>query len=642
MLNEVKKKITRRLDVLDGLRGVAMLMVFFNHVDSYFVIQAVPPVLQQFVSFFFLSGKLGLSFFFILSGFLMAYLYANPVPMEFIERRYARIFPPFISMVLCMSIFRLFPSLPLLMRIAAMLGMAYVLRIIWIYFVEKYHKGDLLIKVFLFFQLGVALWYGFFIMRKPPIWFDSLPFFIKQATITATNATLTLPLGDYIPMIDGVYWSLIPEVIFYLIYPFIFAPTVQRLKTKSFLFISGFILSLFPFFFGISFLFMHVRNFRMLFIEYFIYFCVGIFVAVLAKNKERIILPPVVKKLFNPYAIFFILLLTHFNLTNTQGVPNLISRLLWSIPFGCIVYGLLDEDTSLARFFTRKSFVFLGTISYAMYISHTAIVDGMHLLFRPTNALSTILFLILTTIVFIITAYGIHRIIETPYFMFKPHKKNGVVHQISTRFVYLSFLLFFMFIFFTSYSSQYNFFSLQKKYTNSIPATIPISQIPYTFSFTAQEDNMGVLLVHLTNAPTINPPKTVVTDPLIHQRFQIKMKEKGATSWYASQSTDPAEIGNSTSYPFGFPSISNSKNKIYIVEMSIKDIDYRSTVLFNKDTYDLTTVHQIPKQALLKNPIKLLSHISEKVKTILSDREARLVAVCISPFFLLLFFLLYT
>lgn len=642
MLNEAKKKMTRRLDVLDGLRGVAMLMVFFNHVDSYFIIQTFPPALQQFVSFFFLSGKLGLSFFFILSGFLMAYLYANPVPSEFIERRYARIFPPFISMVLCMSIFRLFPNLSLLIRVVLMLGIAGFLRIIWIYGVEKYHKGPLFIKLFLYLQFVVVLWYGFFIMRKPPIWFDSLPFFIKQATITATNATLTLPLGDYIPMIDGVYWSLIPEVIFYLIYPFIFAPTVQKLKTKSLLFISAFIVSLFPFFFGISYLFMHVRNFRMLFIEYFIYFCVGIFVAVLAKNKERIILPPFVKKLFNPYFMFLVLLLAHLNFTNTHGVPNLISRLLWSVPFGYIVYGLLDEETPLTHFFTRKSFVFLGTISYAMYISHTAIVDGMHLFFRPTNTLYTILFLILTTVIFIATAYGIHRIIEAPYFMFKPQKKDGIRSSVSTRFVYLSFLLFFMFIFFTSYSSQYNFFSLQKKYTNSIPATITISQIPYTFSFIAQEDNMGVLLVHLTNAPTINPPKTVVVNPLIHQRFQIKMKEKGATSWYASQDTDPAEIGDSTSYPFGFPIISNSRNKIYIVEMSIKDIDYRSTVLFNKDMYDLTTVHQIPKQTLLKNPIKLLSHVSEKVKTILSDPEARLVAICISPFFLLLFFLLYT
>lgn len=120
----------RRLDVLDGLRGVAMLMVFFNHVDSTYIVQAFPPSLQQIVSFFFLSGKLGISFFFILSGFLMAYLYANPVPIEFIERRYARIFPPFITMVLCMSVFRLFPSLSILLRIGLMLTVAYSLRLL--------------------------------------------------------------------------------------------------------------------------------------------------------------------------------------------------------------------------------------------------------------------------------------------------------------------------------------------------------------------------------------------------------------------------------------------------------------------------------------------------------------------------------
>ena len=133
--------------------------------------------------------------------------------------------------------------------------------------------------------------------------------------------------------------------------------------------------------------------------------------------------------------------------------------------------------------------------------------------------------------------------------------------------------------------------------------------------------------------------KTEIVDPNKHQRFQIKMKERGTSDWYASQDTSPAEIGDSSSYPFGFPPIANSKNKTYVVEMSIINIDYTSTILFNKDQYELTTVHQIQKQSILKNPLELLTLLKDKLQTILSNPEAQLTALCIMPFFLLLFLL---
>jgi hypothetical protein len=175
-----------------------------------------------------------------------------------------------------------------------------------------------------------------------------------------------------------------------------------------------------------------------------------------------------------------------------------------------------------------------------------------------------------------------------------------------------------------------------------IPSSVTIFQEPYVFSFTSQEDNMGVILVHLTSIVGETLPKNAEKiDPNKHQRFQIRMKEIGSNEWHTSQDTAPGEIGNSSSYPFGFPVIADSKGKTYLVEMSIKDIDYTSKIIFNKDVYQLTTVHQIPKQTLLKNPVQLLSHLGDKFQTILTNPEAQLVALCIMPFFILLFVLLY-
>ncbi len=632
-----KKKTIRRLNVLDGLRGFAIILVFLNHIDSSFIASSVPSFLRPVIYFLFTSGNLGVTFFFVLSGFLMGYLYANPQPKEFIERRYARIFPPFLVMVVCMWIFSLHPTTPLAGRIALILTVALVARFIWIHIIERFQLGSKLITTFLFLQCGIALWYGFFIMRRPPVWFDSLPFFLRSGTLLATNATLTLPLGNYIPLLDGVYWSLAPEVIFYLLYPYIFAPTVRQLQNKNLFFKSLFTFLLFPFFFGLSLVFRHSQGLTMLFIEYFIYFCGGIGVSILIRNQEKKKTTPYMGYFLNPTIFLILLFLSYFFLSKSTGYSTLFLRLFLVIPFGVIVYFLLTDESPLRSLFEQKAFLFLGTISYSLYIGHTAIIDGMHLLFRPYNTATNILFLVLTAIVFLLTATAMHYIIERPYFEFKPKKKLIVVIPQFTKVPVVFLFIFILFLFFSTYTSQYNFFSVQKKYPNIIPSTIAISDTPYTFSFVSQENQMGVLLVHLTNTVGAKHTTMVRIDPNKHQLFEIRIKEKGAKNWYASQDTSPAEIGNSSSYPFGFPPIVNSKGKTYTVALSMKDIDYTSTILFNKDTYPLTTVHQLPKLTILKSPTKLLSLMEGKLQTAFADPEAQLTTVCITPFFLLLF-----
>ena len=626
----------RRLDVLDGLRGFAILLVFLNHIDSFYLANAVPTFFKPVILFLFTSGNLGVTFFFILSGFLMGYLYSKPNPKEFIERRYARIFPPFLVMAVCMFIFRLVPTTPLFARVFLMLSVALFVRLIWTGGVEKFKLGSVLISLFLLFQGVVAVWYGFIIMRHPAIWFDSLPFVLKQGSIFAANATLTLPLGNYIPLLDGVYWSLIPEMIFYLVYPFIFVPTVQMLHKKNKWYGGIFIFLLFPFFFGLSLLFKHSQGLTMLFVEYFIYFCGGIFIANILNQKSNQPSNHFIAKVLNPITFLILLFCSYLLLVGSSGYETIILRLLLVIPFGGLVYLLLTQKSALSRLFEHKIFLFLGTISYSMYIGHTALIDGMHLIFKPTSALTNLLFLLIAAVVFLLVSYAFHLIIETPYFMFKPEKKFAIPCIQNNKIIFSVLLLTIAFIFFSTYTSQFNFFSLQKKYSNTFPSTTAISDTPYSFTFTAQEDNMGVILIHLTNTVG-HEVKKQVSNPLVQQRLQIRMKESGATGWYASQDASPAEIGDSSSYPLGFPVIEKAKNKKYIVELVMKDIDYRSTVILNKDTYDLITVHQIPKQTLIKNPLKLLSHISEKVQTAFANPEAQLVAICITPFFLLLF-----
>ena len=61
-----------RYEILDGLRGVAALVVVFYH-----LIECYPA---QYVGLFFAHGYLAVDFFFALSGFVIGYaLYCNGI-----------------------------------------------------------------------------------------------------------------------------------------------------------------------------------------------------------------------------------------------------------------------------------------------------------------------------------------------------------------------------------------------------------------------------------------------------------------------------------------------------------------------------------------------------------------------------------
>ena len=90
-----------RYDILDGLRGVAALMILlyhvFNDAKSFFV---WPTPVNEFY-----HGFLGVDFFFILSGFVMGYAYdkaleTNMTLGSFIKRRLTRLHPMVVMGVL--------------------------------------------------------------------------------------------------------------------------------------------------------------------------------------------------------------------------------------------------------------------------------------------------------------------------------------------------------------------------------------------------------------------------------------------------------------------------------------------------------------------------------------------------------------
>jgi len=89
-----------RLTPMEGLRGLAVLLVFFVHFDALFGIYARgSELLSQPTRFLGLIGNAGVDLFFVLSGYLIyaALIRHNNTTLRFLRRRVIRIYPTFLA-----------------------------------------------------------------------------------------------------------------------------------------------------------------------------------------------------------------------------------------------------------------------------------------------------------------------------------------------------------------------------------------------------------------------------------------------------------------------------------------------------------------------------------------------------------------
>jgi len=105
----VNPSVNRDYDFIDGLRGVAILMVVGCH---YFYFNRNAGPLMYWIGFIFLGGGRGVMLFFALSGFLIAWPFwkrkfaqsAQAVPPGYGWRRFWKIYPPMALSVVLFTI----------------------------------------------------------------------------------------------------------------------------------------------------------------------------------------------------------------------------------------------------------------------------------------------------------------------------------------------------------------------------------------------------------------------------------------------------------------------------------------------------------------------------------------------------------
>ena len=307
---------------LTGIRFLAASFVFLCHYPGSIVSESGQP----FLFFFLKQLNIGVTLFFVLSGFLITYRYYPYVTSRrnlrpYFLKRFARIFPlyflilavQFLLLLKYKGIDNLFWTLLLNITLLKGLSQEYIFTGIaqsWSLTVEE---------MFYFFA---------------PFSF----FLIKLRGWIFTQVILLLGLGSLL----ALFFSSQPFLGFFSNFSFMFSST----------------------FFGRCF-------------EFF----VGIIVALLIMRKKESICHLKNTTLIGALLFCFFLLITAYYAcvdnvpsTNKTTIGILLFNFLMPISIGIFYYGLLTENTTLQQLLSIKWIVLLGKSSYAFYLIHFGMI----------------------------------------------------------------------------------------------------------------------------------------------------------------------------------------------------------------------------------------------------------------------------
>lgn len=338
---------------LTAIRAIAAYMVFMAHFNPFY-----ETSVYTYVSKFYV----GVTLFFVLSGFLITYKYYDNKKFnlkEYIYNRFIRIYPLFFLIVtatlLLRAVFQGYDD-PWQFLVIYLMNITFLKGFFWDYFFSGLMQGWSLTVEETFYLMAPFL---FFLIKKTKLSFLILPLFF-----VATGLLLV---------------SIFSKIDFY-----------------------GF--------FG---------NYRLMFSGTFFgrcidFFC-GMYLAVLVKENRFIKI-----KLHLTYiglvsiAVCIYLIPLQDKITAYQiDIWHLISSYLL-LPISVVVfyYGLLSESTFITKLLSNKLFVLLGKSSYAFYLIHIGYLSSLIKVFTSNFLISFLITNVAALLIYLIIEKPIHTYLK--------------------------------------------------------------------------------------------------------------------------------------------------------------------------------------------------------------------------------------
>lgn len=600
--------MSSRLAPLDGLRGIAIIAVILNHIPLGIWSSSLPIYLRPILDIFLAGGKTGVCILFLLTGFLMSWLYPHPTSaVTFWSRRYARLFPSFLVMVISLSIIKN-NNLPIWTQLLLVLGIASFARILWEIFLKvntKFSVGRMLTAGFISLQISVALWYSFYLLKIPsPIFYQTWDKNLQIFITGLINGTLTLPFGNYVGQIDGVYWSLVTEVSFYLFYPILFVPVFTYINhQKSLLWKTILAISTLPFCWSLYLISQRTSGFSLMIPHLYIYFIAGVAIGSNLSWFQKQILR---------YSFMFsrpwLLFITFFVLFSGPLFYSFIHKLyqpwvglILVFPMSLLVVVLTVEESSWGKFFDQKWLTVLGKYSYSLYLTHSLCIEISQKIISPNSVVNGVSLTVLVFAASLCLSWCLFQIIEKPYYSLPKLINANVALQKPSSKIIIIFSVISLIVTYLSFRPPVSLFTYVSAKTPDKPVYLFPNQ-PHQVMFTGQYNNLGMITSHVLNIKSGQAVSSLSMRLLDSQNNQI------------SQSNfSPGEIIENRFHPFGFPVQFDSLDKKYTLKYLLVSDDPQSQVEIITSESTLNSVYFADKIGLIKNSSEFTIWFSSKI-----------------------------
>ncbi len=413
----------QRKVALDGIRGFAIFLVIINHLSYAHVTDNLTGIAKLIWNTIFLNGPFGVNVFFILCGFLMAYLYPKiRLPGNFVAKRYMRIFPLFFTVCTFNMIIFINKSIAPWIQLVTLILIAAIVHFVWMKYIDKKNYAQVVKKIitaFIALQL-IMIVVNVAIGRLDASQFNHLPDIVRYSVIYLANLTLTLWAGWNIPILSGPYWSLAPEVLFYLVYPVVLLIFISRVKKLNWQHILLILIISTVSLLITNFVFNKVLALSRLNIVRSYAFVVGIVIALILQDEKK--WQEVTTNFKNrgvqiATLCFIPIFLLAFPFFPESNQFNLNMLHIVSDSFMMLVFLVtLIEGTALNTFFSQKWLLFLGLISYPAYLIHSITISWLTPIFNVSSQPIMVIYTIAAFVLTIPVAFLLHYLVERPYF----------------------------------------------------------------------------------------------------------------------------------------------------------------------------------------------------------------------------------
>lgn len=294
---------------------------------------------------------------------------------------------------------------------------------------KRYETHSIEIRDFFvrrFFRIAPAFYFSFIFYFLYAIWLNQLDLTGRTYNYTFGRIFSTLTFTGLLSpewlfsLVPGG-WSISAEMLFYLLVPLFFM-FVRRLKSAVFLVIATLTISSLSTYAVLHFDLWEAGNLRKPYLFYWFpnqlpVFCLGIVLFFLLKDKINTISNNHHYLKSNVLTLLAIVLLGLLGISGGVGGPYFPSHFLFGIAFIILAYGLGIREKHVL---VNKAIVFIGKISFSMYLIHFFVLDtififfGERLLKNFSNSAVLMVLFISTFLITTVLSYLLYRLIEQP------------------------------------------------------------------------------------------------------------------------------------------------------------------------------------------------------------------------------------